>query len=131
MTAPKRIQRRRIAGWRMPENAVYVGRPTKWGNPFRVVREAGVGWSLRGVEEESGEWTGTGRELAIIYATSLFRSALRNGELPYTGDELVQALAGRDLACWCPVGQAKMPFWSDTQPCHADVLLAAANGWGW
>lgn len=76
------------------------------------------------------KWTGIGRELAI-YATSLFRSALRNGELPYTGDELVRALAGRDLACWCPVGQAKMPFWSDTQPCHADVLLAAANGWGW
>lgn len=23
-------------GWRMPEGAIYVGRPTKWGNPFRV-----------------------------------------------------------------------------------------------
>jgi hypothetical protein len=31
---PKRIQRKRIKGWRMPENAVYVGRPTRWGNPF-------------------------------------------------------------------------------------------------
>lgn len=31
---PKRIQRRRDKGWRMPEGAVYVGRPTKWGNPF-------------------------------------------------------------------------------------------------
>ena len=29
MTAPKRIQRRRTAGWRMPEGAVFVGRPTK------------------------------------------------------------------------------------------------------
>lgn len=31
---PVRIQRRRTAGWRMPEGAVYVGRPTRWGNPF-------------------------------------------------------------------------------------------------
>lgn len=34
---PNRIQRERTTGWRMPEGAVYVGRPTKWGNPFRVV----------------------------------------------------------------------------------------------
>ena len=32
---PARIQRRRSAGWRMPEGAVYVGRPSIWGNPFR------------------------------------------------------------------------------------------------
>ncbi len=31
---PKRIQRRRTRGWRMREGAVYVGRPTQWGNPF-------------------------------------------------------------------------------------------------
>ena len=33
---PKRIQRRRTRGWRMPEGAIYVGRPTKWGNPYLV-----------------------------------------------------------------------------------------------
>ena len=27
-------------------------------------------------------------------------------------------LRGKDLACWCPLGQ----------PCHADVLLEVANG---
>ena len=32
---PKRIQRQRTKGWTMPAGAVYVGRPTKWGNPFR------------------------------------------------------------------------------------------------
>src|SRR6185312_6782793 len=31
---PIRIQRQRTKGWRMPANTVYVGRPTKWGNPF-------------------------------------------------------------------------------------------------
>lgn len=34
MSHPKRIQRQRTKGWRMPDGAVYVGRPTKWGNPF-------------------------------------------------------------------------------------------------
>jgi hypothetical protein len=29
---PHRIQRKRIKGWRMPPNTVYVGRPTRWGN---------------------------------------------------------------------------------------------------
>lgn len=29
-----RVQRKRIKDWRKPENALYVGRPTKWGNPF-------------------------------------------------------------------------------------------------
>lgn len=31
---PKRIQRKRTKGWKMPPNTVYVGRPTKWGNPY-------------------------------------------------------------------------------------------------
>jgi hypothetical protein len=33
---PKRIQRKRTKGWRMPQNATYVGRPTRWGNPFSI-----------------------------------------------------------------------------------------------
>ena len=33
----KRIQRKRTKGWRMPDNAVYVGRPSKWGNPLKLV----------------------------------------------------------------------------------------------
>jgi Domain of unknown function (DUF4326) len=31
---PKRIQRKRTKGWKMPPNTVYVGRPTRLGNPF-------------------------------------------------------------------------------------------------
>lgn len=36
LCGPRRIQRKRTKGWKMPENTVYVGRPTKWGNPWRV-----------------------------------------------------------------------------------------------
>ena len=39
MSNPKRIQRRRAKGWKMPANAIYVGRPTVWGNPYVVGSE--------------------------------------------------------------------------------------------
>lgn len=34
--APKRIQLRRTKGWRKPEGAIVVARPSIWGNPFRL-----------------------------------------------------------------------------------------------
>ncbi|WP_245665686.1 DUF4326 domain-containing protein [Actinoplanes subtropicus] len=97
-----RIQRRRSAGWRMPAGTVYVGRPTRFGNPF----PAGY----------------FGREQAV----QLYREWLAGADhLGYTdADQRRRAildglpdLAGRDLACWCPPGEA----------CHADVLLDLAN----
>jgi hypothetical protein len=33
---PKRIQRKRTKGWKMPEGSVHVGWPTRWGNPYPV-----------------------------------------------------------------------------------------------
>ena len=41
MSEPVRIQKR-SKGWKMPENTVYVGRPTKWGNPFVVGKPGGA-----------------------------------------------------------------------------------------
>lgn len=38
------------------------------------------------------------------------------GHYPHIKD--IASLAGKDLACWCPLDQ----------PCHADVLLELANG---
>ena len=36
MNTPIRVQRKRTKGWKAPENTVYVGRPTRWGNQFKV-----------------------------------------------------------------------------------------------
>ncbi len=44
---PKRIQRKRTKGWRMPAGAVYVGRPTRWGNPFDVADTGRVSALMR------------------------------------------------------------------------------------
>lgn len=54
-----RVQRRRTKGWRMPPGAVYVGRPTVWGNPYRVVLA------------DDGGCTVIGPDLRVWYPTKL------------------------------------------------------------
>ena len=100
---PQRIQRKRTKGWRMPANAVYVGRPTKWGNPI----------DYRDCDPETGP-EGWARGVAV----DLFKERLLAGELKITPENVRYELRGKDLACWCPLDQ----------PCHADVLLKIANG---
>jgi len=93
---PKRIQRKRTRGWKMPEGVVYVGRPTKWGNP----------WAER--------LTPTAREDSISNYREYIIANQRGSE---RFRKPLAELRGKDLACWCPLGQ----------PCHADVLLELAN----
>src|SRR3954470_7864457 len=108
---PERIQRQRTAGWRMPEGVVYVGRPSRWGNPFAVGGVLPLApWAEPG---PAVRWTPQ-------TATAAFRRWLTSTESqPVHGvDRAVilislPELRGRDLACWCPLDQ----------PCHADVLL--------
>jgi len=94
---PKRIQRKRIKGWRMPENAVYVGRPTKFGNPFYAP------------------------PYSRAEAVRLYRRALLSGNP--VGGKIIQELRGKDLACWCPLVDKN----GNPVPCHADVLLEIAK----
>lgn len=108
---PERIQRKRTKGWRMPENTVYVGRPTKWGNPFQVIRD-GRFWTVVDNNEVHYD-TWPNKHSATLHTVSLFAMDVELGLAPYPLDEL----RGKDLACWCPLDQ----------PCHADVLLEIAN----
>lgn len=117
---PERIQLRRTKGWRKPEGAIVVARPSKWGNPYRAVERD---WWL--VEDNNGvefePIAGTGQKLpAIEKAVSLYAVDLTEwgGTFGITVEDVRRELAGKDLACWCPLDQ----------PCHADVLLEIANG---
>ena len=103
MSEPKRVQRQRTKGWRKPEGAVYVGRGSKWGNPYVV---GATGFNL----PNGG---------AVFYRSgNAPASACVDLYRKYTVRELpVSELRGKDLMCWCPLNQ----------PCHADVLLELAN----
>ena len=126
MSAPRRIQRKRTKGWRMPEGAVYVGRPSRWGNPYTVeMMQARIDELVAAGIGEPGELNA--RDLAV----EAFRCDLTYGPdsrwwwygphnqiIAIKGGLQDGELRGRDLACWCPL----------SSPCHADVLLEIANG---
>jgi hypothetical protein len=114
----KRIQRKRTKGWRMPPNAVYVGRPTQWGNPYRlvaVISGGAIGWEIHDEDGKALTTPIAKRETAVHMALSLFRSHLKHRSLlkrTFLRD-LLEPLRGKDLCCWC----------KEDGPCHADILL--------
>ena len=108
---PKRIQRQRTKGWRMPEGAVYVGRPTIWGNPFVHPDQ------IRAVEAFRSLISAGTKSFSISKDGLQFARNAHPNTLHWAYGEFIRdnapKLRGCDLACWCPLGQ----------PCHADVLL--------
>ena len=99
---PKRIQRKRTKGWRMPANTVYVGRPTRWGNPFKVL---------------DGDHAQSVRLFRELLVESGYEVKLTFREETISIETVQLYLRGRNLACWCPL----------EIPCHVDVLLEIAN----
>ena len=82
----------------MPEGAVYVGRPTIFGNPFRISADYdAIAMFKRWLEGARGTGGGGLRRVTLLARLSELR--------------------GKDLACWCKEGA----------PCHADILLEVAN----
>ncbi|MGA6128794.1 MULTISPECIES: DUF4326 domain-containing protein [unclassified Microbacterium] len=124
MTYPKRIQMSRQRPWRAAHpDAVIVARPSKWGNPFRAGTTIDTG---------HGDYFIADREDAVRLFANWLSNTVRpdgtycDGRTDYFGaqasarpsiDSIRAELAGRDLACWCPLDQ----------PCHANVLLRIAN----
>lgn len=131
-----RIQRSRAKGWRMPEGAVYVGRPTMWGNPWCPGKPGTI--ALKGMPSDFRLTV----DLSRHDATTAFRlwllgkrpSWMRPHAMMLSIDgwrlfwvrweasrqeilDSLPRLRGRPLACWCQ---------TDCQ-CHADVLLKLAN----
>ena len=77
----ERVQWRRTKGWRKPPGAVYVGRPTKWGNPHVAVPERAAD------------------------AVARYRADLERGRLRVSVADVRRELRGKDLGCWCPPGR--------------------------
>jgi hypothetical protein len=110
MDKPKRIQRRRSKGWKMPPNTVIVSRPTKWGNPFLVhpKQKPGRLWAC-GLYQS----VPTAEDAVECYRLMMESP----GETAEALRRALPELRGRNLACFCKIGA----------PCHADVLLELAN----
>jgi len=77
---PSRIQRRRSKGWRKPPGVVFVGRPTKWGNPYIV-----------------GQHVSTNAEAVAMYEKWLTTNPTLMNDL--------HELSDKTLMCWCAVGK--------------------------
>ncbi len=122
MSKPKRIQKKRTKGWKMPEGAVSVTRPSKWGNPFTIGE-----WFMRGDcrgDRSAFRFTYT-HALSEQYAderyTKISDASMAvewfRWYLSVAPPRDLVEIRGKNLACWCPLDQ----------PCHADVLLEIAN----
>jgi hypothetical protein len=148
---PVRVWKRRVPGWKGDRDPFYVGRPGPFCNPYELGERTGLArvpaadlvtpWEYEGrisaagmVHEmvwPSGQVTRhTIRYMTVVELVQTYRSALlyprpglalvhrRGHQLTRVTVDLVRdRLAGRDLSCWCRPGD----------PCHADVLLWAAN----
>ena len=90
---PKRIQRKRIKGWTMPNNTIYVGRPSVYGNPYSEF--------IYGKDE----------------ALRLYRVYMK--EMIVSKKIDLTPLIGKNLACWCPLNE---PCHADYLLLHVKAL---------
>lgn len=72
---PTVLNQRTIRG-AMPPGAVYIGRPSKWGNPYQIGRD--------------------GDRASVIKQFATYLAAR-----PDLSDQARVELRGRDLVCWC------------------------------
>lgn len=154
-TRPPRLQRLRAHGWRLPAGAVYVGRPSKWGNPFPWRGD----WIIWAAVAAGFRADAAGRRAAVVAFYREWLTGTRaagphacedgGDRIVYeSGLELSTAAAARGMAATfarlnsAAVSVPKPPPLADLselrgrpllcwcplgQPCHADVLLELAN----
>ena len=82
----------------VPKDAVYVGRPTIWGNPYSHLLQSAATYR-----------TATREEAVARYREMLLKS-------PKLLEQVKRLLKGKDLVCWCVPAA-----------CHANILLEIAN----
>lgn len=105
---PKRIQRKRTKGWRMPPNTISVTRPGKYGNPYVI------GSYLQPV----GKQRHTLNDEILITRTNCLLFFREYAEQMIEKDpQWLDDARDKDMACFCKLNDA----------CHADILLELAN----
>ncbi|GGM26751.1 hypothetical protein GCM10011608_09440 [Micromonospora sonchi] len=107
--SPQRIQRKRVAGWRRPDNAVIVDRTSRWGNPFTLADC---------LDAEVADNEADARKVCVTAYDAWLDGDYAHVEPARRLRILAElhTLAGKDLACPCEPGLL----------CHGDVLIRRA-----
>ena len=131
----ERIQRKRTAGWRMPEDGVYAGRGSAYGNPFAIVK----------IKERQYNNPYYCIKLVIInelslqiyqtidlnqyfepnqvkkVAVKLYEKYIKLDHQEAGNNSILskmrRELPGKKIVCWCPLDQ----------PCHVDIIIKLIN----
>jgi hypothetical protein len=124
--APVRVQRSRAKGFKL-QNAspnrlpvIYVGRPTKFGNPFKLTPDGWILYYKTGkiVGDPWCYWSVCGgfsiEDIVNLYEQWI-KGEFKQSCLPTPPDYSI--LKGKNLSCFCSI----------VKPCHADVLLRLSN----
>jgi hypothetical protein len=117
--SPVRIQRSRRKGFKTHENTIYVGRPTKFGNPFKLAEH---GWIICKIDGRWLNWSLTGGfeidDIVCLYEKWL-KDELKDNPAGRKVPPIpcINELKGKNLSCFCSL----------SEPCHVDVLLKMAN----
>lgn len=105
---PKRIQRKRVKGWRIPENAACCTRPGVFGNPF-VINQPDHPLNCPSPKEAV---LGFRRYLKGTAAALQWCPGLKERRERLLAR--LPELFGKDLACFCA---------EDAEWCHVDELI--------
>jgi len=134
---PVRIQRSRQHKQVSPNGLpiTYVGRGTRWGNPFRVVQYSDGKWAVKTDGSERcteillkhchaayDTRDGAAADAIKCYSFSLLPHEEAGGMMEYYKlmaqmDDDIESLRNKNLSCWCKLDEK----------CHADLLLELAN----
>jgi len=84
---------------------VYIGRPTKWGNPYTHKQDG----------KTLAKYIVSDRDAAV----DAYREYITNGEGKHLLNDLHELKGGKILGCWCK-----------PQACHGDVLVELLEEYG-
>ena len=115
--SPRRVQLSRRPGARL-DGAVKVDRSTRWGNPHTLGPDRCQGCQATGRFAVHSRDGGIRAYREDLVAGRRIVPSQKRPDRAHTINDVRRELAGKDLACWCPLDQS----------CHAAVLLEIANG---
>ena len=95
------MEQPRVVHFKKEKCDVYIGRPTKWGNPFTHIDD----------KKTAARFIVPSRDIAI----ESYRKYILEGEGKWLLEHLHE-LKGKTLGCWC-----------HPKSCHGDILLELAN----